>query len=66
MQRLIKGWSGLMEIVPYSRPTLNRMVKDGKLLKPFRLHPNSRAVFWIASDIESWVALRCGNSEVTK
>lgn len=52
--------------VPYSRSTIYQLIAHGKFPKPISL--GARAVAWIESDIDEWIAARIGNSreEVAK
>ena len=52
--------------VPYSRSTLYQLVSQGKFPKPINLGP--RAVAWLESDIDEWIASRIvkGRAAVTK
>jgi prophage regulatory protein len=42
--------------VPYSRPTIYRLVKSGDFPKPYNL--GARAVAWLESDITAWIEAR--------
>ena len=42
--------------IPYSRSTIYQLIADGKFPKPFSL--GARAVAWLESDIDSWIASR--------
>ena len=52
--------------VPYSRSTIYQLVTQGRFPKPINL--GARAVAWLESDIDEWIAARVGNSRaaVTK
>ncbi len=52
--------------VPYSRSTIYQLVAQGRFPKPINL--GARAVAWLESDIDEWIAARVGNSRaaVTK
>jgi prophage regulatory protein len=42
--------------VPYSRSTIYQLITQGKFPKPFSL--GARAVAWLESDIDAWIAAR--------
>ena len=46
-------FSDLKEIIPVSRTTLWRWVRDGRFPSPLELGPNTRA--WRESDVRSWL-----------
>jgi prophage regulatory protein len=46
--------------VPYSRSTIYQLITQGKFPKPINL--GARAVAWLESDIDEWIAARVGNS----
>ncbi len=46
----------LLEIVPFSRATLWRMVRDGKFPAPVKVAP--RITAWKRTEVETWVAVR--------
>ena len=46
-------FADLQEIIPVSRSTLWRWVRDGKFPPPIALGPNTRA--WRESDVLSWL-----------
>jgi len=52
--------------VPYSRSTIYQLITQGRFPKPINL--GARAVAWLESDIDEWIAARVGNSRaaVTK
>ena len=52
--------------VPYSRSTIYQLIAQDKFPKPISL--GARAVAWLESDIDEWIAARVGNSraEVTE
>jgi prophage regulatory protein len=52
--------------VPYSRSTIYQLVTQGRFPKPINL--GERAVAWLESDIDEWIAARVGSSRaaVTK
>ena len=46
----------VLQLVPLSRSTLWRRIKDGEFPKPFRLGGSrSRAVAWRRADVEGWL-----------
>jgi prophage regulatory protein len=55
MKRFLR-LTAVMDLVPYSRPTLYRLMKLNLFPKPYPL--GGRAVAWLASDIEAWIAQR--------
>ena len=46
--------------VPYSRSTIYQLIAEGKFPKPISL--GARAVAWLESDIDEWIAQRIGKS----
>ena len=52
--------------VPYSRSTIYQLISQGLFPKPISI--GARAVAWLESDIDEWIAARVGNSRaaVTK
>jgi prophage regulatory protein len=42
--------------VPYSRSTIYQLMAEGKFPKPISL--GARAVAWLESDIDAWIAAR--------
>lgn len=46
--------------VPYSRSTIYQLITQGKFPKPINL--GARAVAWLESDIDEWIAARVGKS----
>lgn len=42
--------------VPYSRSTIYQLIAQGKFPKPVSI--GARAVAWIESDIDAWIAAR--------
>jgi prophage regulatory protein len=46
--------------VPYSRSTIYQLIAQGKFPKPINL--GARAVAWLESDIDEWIAARIDNS----
>lgn len=38
--------------VPFSKPTLHRLVREGHFPRPVKIGP--RAVAWIADEIDAW------------
>jgi prophage regulatory protein len=45
--------------VPYSRSTIYQLISQSKFPKPINL--GARAVAWLESDIDEWIAARVGN-----
>lgn len=46
--------------VPYSRSTIYQLISQGEFPKPVSL--GARAVAWLESDIDEWIAARIGNN----
>lgn len=46
--------------VPYSRSTIYQLIAQGKFPKPISL--GARAVAWLESDIDEWIAARIDDS----
>jgi len=42
----------LLAIIPFSKPTLHRKVKDGTFPTPVRI--GARAVAWLTEEVEDW------------
>ncbi len=42
----------LLTIVPFSKPTLHRKVKDGTFPAPVKI--GARAVAWLTEEVEDW------------
>lgn len=53
---IIRGWKGIMQIVPRSRAQLWRDIRNGRFPEPLELSANS--IGWLRSEIENWLATR--------
>lgn len=52
----------LQELVPVSRVTIHRWVKDGKFPAAVKLCPGQQgAMAWRESDVAAWLESRAGN-----
>jgi prophage regulatory protein len=51
----------VLAIVSLSRTTVYEKVSQGEFPKPFKL--GDRAVGWLSSDIEAWIAARVASSK---
>lgn len=62
----LKRLPDVLNRVGYSRSTIYQLITQGKFPKPINL--GARAVAWLESDIDEWIAARVGNSRaaVTK
>jgi prophage regulatory protein len=62
----LKRLPDVLRRVGYSRSTVYQLIAEGKFPKPISL--GARAVAWLESDIDEWIASRIGKSraEVTK
>jgi prophage regulatory protein len=47
----------VLERVPYSRPSLYRLVREGKFPRPIRLG-GGKAVAWLESDVDAYMNAR--------
>jgi prophage regulatory protein len=55
LQRFLR-WNQLKQVVPFSRVTIWRWVREGMFPKP--VHLGKRGTAWIAAEIEQWIAER--------
>lgn len=51
----------LKELVPYSKPTIYQMVREGRFPKQVRLGPNR--VAWRRSEVLGWIDARAAERE---
>jgi prophage regulatory protein len=54
--------SEVQQRVPYSRSTIYLKISRGEFPQPHSL--GARAVAWLESDIDAWIAARIGKSRV--
>ena len=54
--------AGTKGILPFSSPTLWRMVKDGRFPKPVKL--GERITAWRVEDVRAWMDSRKGKGDV--
>ena len=55
MERILRRET-VSELVGVGRSTLYEMMRQGRFPRP--VHINSRAVGWVASEIEDWIEAR--------
>ena len=48
--------------VPYSRPTIYRLIAAGEFPRPYSL--GARAVAWLESEIDAWIEARVNGQSV--
>jgi prophage regulatory protein len=51
----------LKELVPYSKPTIYHMIREGRFPKQVRLGPNR--VAWLRSEVVRWAGERAAERE---
>lgn len=56
----LKRLPDVLKRVGYSRSTIYQLIAEGKFPKPISL--GERAVAWLESDIDAWIAARVENA----
>ena len=49
LRRMVRGWSGLYEYIPYKESQARAMIATGELPAPIRI--GKRAIAWFADDL---------------
>jgi predicted DNA-binding transcriptional regulator AlpA len=49
LRRMVRGWKGVHDYIPYGPTQLQQMVKEGRLKPPIKIGP--RAIAWFEDDL---------------